>query len=176
MLNVKIRTSIPEYCIVKKYPNAVLKLRCVCRGEKGIKALVNLKTSDRKTVIVIDEHRCPLAQKILNSGAIVSSAEIHKDIIWNVVCNNDTLKNLMNELEKSKVNYELISKEKFSGDDEITYKEYVLLKLAFESGFFDSPKKIKLEEIAETLNISKSTASETLRRGLRKVLKLFFKL
>jgi len=176
MLRVKIRTSIPKYCIARRYPNAVLKLRCVCRGEKGIKAFVNLKTPDGKTVLVIDEHRCPLAQKILSSGAMVPSAEIHEDIVWNVVCNDEAFKNLMNALERSKIDYELVSKETFSEDDEITYREYTILRLAFERGFFDSPKKIKLEEIAKALDISKSTASETLRRGLKKVLKMFFEL
>ncbi len=176
MLRVRIRTPIPNYCIARRYPNAVLKLRCVCRGEKGIKAFVNLKTPDGKTVMVIDEHGCPLAQKILNSGAMVPSADIHEDIIWNVVCNDETFKNLITVLERSGINYELVSKEMFSEDDEITYREYMLLKLAFEGGFFDSPKKIRLEEMAKALGISKSTASETLRRGLKKVLKMFFEL
>ncbi len=176
MLRVRIRTPIPKYCIAKQYPNAVLKLRCVCRGKNGIKAFVNLKTPDGRTIMVIDEHGCPLAQKILNSGVMVPSAEIHKDIIWNIVCNDEAFKNLITVLERSGINYEFVSKEEFSEDDEITYKEYMLLKLAFEGGFFDSPKRIKLEEIARSLGISKSTASETLRRGLKKVLKEFFEL
>jgi len=99
---------------------------------------------------------------------MVPSAEIHEDIVWNVVCNDETFKNLMNALERSKIDYELVSKETFSENDEITYREYTIFRLAFERGFFDRPKKIKLEEIAKALDISKSTASETLGRGLKK--------
>ena len=53
-------------------------------------------------------------------------------------------------------------------------KLYMLLRLAYDMGFFDSPKRIRLEDVARLGNVSKSTASETLRRGIKKVLARFF--
>lgn len=172
MLRVRIKTQIPEYGLARKYPNAILRLRCVCRGEKGIKALIDLKKPDGKTFLVIDEYECPIAQKILSTGVIVTSADVsNNEAVWSIVCSEEAFRKLMNEIE-----CELISKERFSEEDLVTFREYELLKFAFERGFFDSPKKIKLEEIAKAFDISMSTASETLRRGLKKVLKMFFEL
>ena len=51
-----------------------------------------------------------------------------------------------------------------------------MLKLAFEKGFFESPKKIKLDDLAKILGVSKSTASETLRRAIKKVVMRYFEL
>ncbi len=172
MLRVRIKTQIPKYGIARRYPNAILRLRCVCRGEKGIKALIDLKKPDGKTFLVIDEYECPLAQKILSTGVIVTSAEVsNNEAVWNIICSEKAFRKLMNEVE-----CELISKERFSEEDVVTFKEYELLKFAFERGFFDSPKGITLDEIAKAFGCSKSTASETLRRGLKKVLRNYFEL
>ncbi|WP_457548907.1 helix-turn-helix domain-containing protein [Archaeoglobus sp.] len=170
MLRVRIKTPVPEYCIAKNYPNSVLRLRCVCNGKRGIKALVDLKKRDGKTILVIDEHKCPLAQKILDTGAIVTSADVsNRDVIWNIVCSEKSFQKLMDYVE-----CELISKERFSDVDAVTQREYEMLRFAFERGFFESPKGIRLDEIADTFGFSKSTVSETLRRGLKKVLKMYF--
>ncbi len=171
MLRVRIKTNIPNYCIAKKFPGAVLRIRNLCKGEKGIKALASVKTPNGRTTIAIDEHRCPLAKRILDSGVIVSSAEISDCIVWNLVCGEDAFRRLSDTVE-----FELIGKEVFSEKDELTFNEHEMLKFALERGFFDSPKKIKLGYIAEEFGISKSTASETLRRAIRKVLKNYFDL
>jgi len=170
VLRVRIRTKVPREGIAKMYPDAILRLRCVCRGEKGIKALIDLKRPDGKTFLVIDEYECPLARKILDSGAMVTSAEVRGDeVVWNIVCSERAFKRLMESVE-----CELISKEVFSEEDVLTFREYEMLKFAFERGYFDSPKRIGLEDLARFFDCSKSTASETLRRALTKVLRSYF--
>ena len=172
MLRVRIKTQIPKYGLAREYPNAILRLKCVCRGEKGIKALIDLKKPDEKTFLVIDEYECPLAQRILNAGAIVTSAEVsNNEALWNIVCSDDAFKRLMEEVE-----CELISKERFSEEDVLTFREYTMLKFAFERGYFDSPKGVSLDEIAKAFQCSKSTASETLRRAIRKVIRSYFEM
>ncbi len=170
MLKVRIKTRVPEMGLARRFADGVLRLRCVCRGDRGVKALIDLKRPNGNTYVVVDEYECPLASRILASGVIVVSAEVSGDTaVWNVVCSEESYRKLMES-----VDCELISKESFSGEDVMTFREYALLKLAFENGFFDSPKGIRLEEIARILGVSKSTASETLRRGLKKALKTFF--
>ncbi|WP_456328550.1 helix-turn-helix domain-containing protein [Archaeoglobus sp.] len=45
--------------------------------------------------------------------------------------------------------------------------------IAFNHGYFENPKKIKLEEIAEIIGVSKATASDLLRRAVKKVIKKY---
>nr|MCL7344306.1 helix-turn-helix domain-containing protein [Candidatus Aramenus sulfurataquae] len=44
------------------------------------------------------------------------------------------------------------------------------MKIAFEAGFFDYPRKIKIQELAEKLNMSVSNLSEILRRAEKNVI------
>ncbi|MEM2070066.1 MAG: helix-turn-helix domain-containing protein [Archaeoglobaceae archaeon] len=53
----------------------------------------------------------------------------------------------------------------------MTFKEEEILKIALEKGFFEYPRKIKLEELAKQLEIAPSTLSEILRRAQKKMLK-----
>lgn len=53
----------------------------------------------------------------------------------------------------------------------MSYKEFEILGLALDYGYFENPKRIKLEELAKMLDISKATASDLLRRTLKKSLK-----
>ncbi|MDK2876499.1 MAG: hypothetical protein PWQ22_909, partial [Archaeoglobaceae archaeon] len=58
---------------------------------------------------------------------------------------------------------------------EITFREEEVLRFALEKGYFDFPKKIRLEEIAEHFGIAGSTVSEILRRAQKKILEKYFK-
>nr|WP_244372844.1 helix-turn-helix domain-containing protein [Archaeoglobus fulgidus] len=46
--------------------------------------------------------------------------------------------------------------------------------MALEKGYFDFPKRVKLEQLAEFFGIAPSTLSEILRRGQKKVLEKYF--
>lgn len=181
VLMIKIKTSAPDCYFLKTHPGAIIKHRVVLKGEKGIKAIVSIKTPKYENIEVVDEHKCELALSILDAGAIISSAEVfEKEIVWNLVCkDNDVFSKLIENLEKLNVEYEIVYKTKLdkkSKLDEITYNEYMILKLALEKGFFESPKRVKLEELAKIIGVSKSTASETLRRGIKKVVMKYFRI
>jgi predicted DNA binding protein len=54
----------------------------------------------------------------------------------------------------------------------LTKKQQKLLAIAYTNGYFDRPREMTLEEIAEKLDISTSAASGRLRRGLKKLIEL----
>jgi len=111
----------------------------------------------------------------LSSGAIVVSAIVRRDyIIWTLACTIEEFKRLISVLDKANLNYELIWKSSFfDEDDGLSYKEFEILRIALDLGYFENPKKIKLEDIAKNLDISKAAASDLLRRALKKVVKKF---
>lgn len=55
----------------------------------------------------------------------------------------------------------------------LTDRQRLLLHEAIERGYYDTPRRITLVELAEELGIAKSTCSETLHRSEERVLKRF---
>jgi len=175
VLRIVIKTETPEWCLIKKLDRATMFFKQIWLDEDGIKALVMFKTPNGNETHVIRNHRCALAEMILSSGAIVISAIVRKfDILWTLACTDEEFKQLMSALDEIDLDYELIWKSSFfDEDDGLSYKELEILRLALDYGYFENPKRIKLEDIAKMLNISKATASDLLRRALKKVVKKY---
>lgn len=57
----------------------------------------------------------------------------------------------------------------------LTPKQLEILDLAYRCGYYDWPRKIKLDEISKLMNISKTTVCEHLRRAELKILKFILK-
>jgi predicted DNA binding protein len=58
-------------------------------------------------------------------------------------------------------------------DDVLTERQRECLHAALRRGYFEVPRECTLAELAETLDVDKSTASETIRRGQARVLEQF---
>ena len=56
----------------------------------------------------------------------------------------------------------------------LTETEYYILLKAYNMGYFDWPKKIRLETLAKELGVSRSTALEHLRKSIKKLLDMYF--
>lgn len=57
---------------------------------------------------------------------------------------------------------------------ELTAKQHELLKLAYEMGYYDFPKRIHIRELAKTLGISTAALAETLSTAKKKILSKYF--
>ena len=78
-------------------------------------------------------------------------------------------------LEESSVNYRVVSltDAKFSLNSPIsrlTEKQQEAISLAFRFGYFDTPRKISADELAQKLGLSSSTLAVHLRRAERRLL------
>ena len=56
----------------------------------------------------------------------------------------------------------------------ITGKQELVLKVAYELGYFDYPKRINIRELAELFKLTPATLSEEIRKGLKKILGRYF--
>ncbi len=133
-------------------------------------------TSSSEAKVLMREHTCLVALPILEAGCIISGAEVREgEITWNIVCDEESFLDMVGKLEGYGVDFEIIYKGEFAADrSEVTYREEEILKIALEKGYFDYPKKIRLEELAKLVGIAPSTLSEILRRGTKKVLERYF--
>lgn len=84
------------------------------------------------------------------------------------------LDDLRTVLESGPASYELQSVVSTAGSESlVTDRQRELLETAIQSGYYEVPRECTLAELAETVGIDKSTASEILRRGEATVLKWF---
>jgi len=86
-----------------------------------------------------------------------------------LVCTWEEFKNLVASLNDLNLSYELVWKSSFFEDKKLSRRELEILKLALEHGYFENPKRVKLKELAKMLGISEATASNLIRRALKKV-------
>jgi len=56
----------------------------------------------------------------------------------------------------------------------LTSRQELVVKVAFDLGYFDYPKKISVREMAEIFGVSPATINEEIRKGVRKILKEYF--
>jgi predicted DNA binding protein len=202
MLEVQIKTSLPESCVLgaikEIFKESITEVEGLTSINETVKGLLNVKAKKIEDIIknlpsycegvtlssdsakvLVKEHTCLLAHSIIGSGCFITKATIKDNsIVWNVICDDDGFLDLMRSLEECEVEFEILYKGKpLEGDKrtKVTYREEEILRIALEKGFFDFPKKIKLEELAESLGIAPSTLSEILRRGQKKILTKFLR-
>jgi len=61
------------------------------------------------------------------------------------------------------------------GRKELTGRQEEIIRIALDKGYFDCPKKTSIRELSRMFGISKSTLSEVLRLGQKKIIKSYFK-
>lgn len=194
MLKIEIETPIMENCVLTGISKISKYIEINVEGfssfEDRIKGIMRLKAENVENIIenisefchgikvskssakvFLKEHPCLIAPVLLRAGGIIRKVNLEgKKLIWDVVCDDESFLKILEALEREGVEHEIVYKGKFESEEVITLREEEILKIALERGFFDYPRKIKLEELAKELDIAPSTLSEIMRRGMKKIL------
>lgn len=83
---------------------------------------------------------------------------------------------LLNKLQEERVDARLLRLSRIGAKSTLTPRQERIIQLASERGYFDYPRKVTLSRLAQELSVEKSTLSEVLRRGQRKIVKEYLKL
>ena len=115
---------------------------------------------------------CRLCCALSNSDCILESArsKAEGEVEWVLVAlNAKALTSLVKDLESQgcKVKVERVTQLKDSR--ELTEHQRRALRLAYELGYFEIPKRINLDQLAKKMEISKPTLDIVLRRAQRKL-------
>ena len=91
---------------------------------------------------------------------------------WRLVSSRDRIDRLLSIFEEKKINFQLlrIGNSPYTIDDnknKLTWDESNILETAISLGFFEVPRNISLEELANRLGKSKSSLSVMLRKWLK---------
>lgn len=93
---------------------------------------------------------------------------------WILLGSGKALIQLIGNLKNEGVDVAVRSFSSFKGNSHLTARQEKLLQTALEKGYFDFPRRIRLENLASLLDVAPSTLSEVLRRGMKKILKKYF--
>lgn len=119
-----------------------------------------------------DMQSCKACRILGDSDCLLDSATSRPDgtIQWNIIApNGAALRGLVSELEAAGTSVVVEKIAVLRTARELTEEQEKVLQAAFDLGYYDIPKKIKLEELAKRLEISKATLDVVLRRAQRKV-------
>jgi len=103
---------------------------------------------------------------------IVSGPE--GELIWHIVTDSHSYRELLWGLDKAGVDYEVREVRRSVADGSLTLRQEALIRLALDLGYFDCPKGVDINDLANILGVTPATVSEMLRKGIKKALKAYF--
>ncbi len=174
MFKVKLISSIPNWCRFANSEDLAIHRTFVKDGER-VRSVVEIRGKS----VCVEEHACEIANIVLGSGALVLCSVVSRgEIWWILLCSQESLKKIMEGFDAMGLSCKLAYKYSLERGvrESLTPREYEILRAAFEMGFFDDPRRITLTDLAATFGVSKSTASEILRRAVKKVVRDYLEL
>ena len=158
ILHYDIGSIIEE---ISKHPS-VFELSVLEKEENKVK--FNVKTKDPY-----------LLYAIIKCGVLVNFPVRVEEgyAYWRLISSRDRIDQLLTLFEEKNINFELLriglSPYKIEGDEsKLSFDESNILDKAISLGFFEIPRKISLEELANELGKSKSALSVMLRKIIKK--------
>jgi predicted DNA binding protein len=138
----------------------------------------DLSRVDKNRVMgTVTTHDCPVCSTFAGLDCFLVSASTNEQgkMEWSVFINSDSgLRALCRRLDKNKVDYQILEKTYHMQKRQITSRQEQLMRIAFDLGYFEFPKRVNLEQLSERLGISTGTLSEILRRGEKNILSRYF--
>jgi len=145
-----------------KYHSSVMEFSLIERDENRIK--FNVKTMDPY-----------LLYAVIKCGVLVDFPVNVEDgfAYWDLISTRDRIDKMLTIFEDMDIDFELLRIGNTTvnlGDEShrLSLEEIEILQKAIDEGFFDVPRKISLEELANEIGKSKSTLSVTLRKIIKK--------
>jgi len=91
---------------------------------------------------------------------------------WEVTAPSERLSELGTQLESFGISFTVDYVQQRLNDEQlVTERQRRVVQTALEEGYYDTPRDSSLTELADSLGIAKSTASETLHRAEEKIIK-----
>ncbi|MHB2035910.1 MAG: helix-turn-helix domain-containing protein [Nitrososphaerales archaeon] len=154
------------------------KLLNVLKSSSGIQNIDLVQLDSHRIMGAITTQYCPVCSTLSDLNCSLLSAVTTEEgkMEWKLlVSGDDTLKKVTDRLSSRGVGFKILEVMRLQSKAELTARQEQIAKMALEMGYFEFPKKIRLEELSRRLGISAGTLSEILRRAEKHVLTLYFK-
>ncbi|MDG7002109.1 MAG: helix-turn-helix domain-containing protein [Nitrososphaerota archaeon] len=153
--------------------------RKIKRSGTNVKLLFNSKQRGRfREILIQGPYEPSIKRRIMNSNGFVTNYSVKGGFEQYTVCffQKDCSEDLLQDIEKisevkSFSSTKLSNKEMFcSFRSGVFGFDEEVLKFALKNGFFDSPRRIDLDDLSLKFGASKSTINYHLKKGLTEVL------
>jgi len=116
--------------------------------------------------------RCLVCATLADSDCYLMSADTRGDgtISWRVMTRDrDEVKKLVARLRRVKCEVELSKLTPIDDREVLTGRQEEIIMMAFERGYFDTPRRAKLKDLSRITGVSQATLSEILRKGQKRI-------
>lgn len=181
-LHMEISHFLP-YDIEKSIGNALIEIKHY-KIDEIIEEIKNHPSVFEFSLLEKEEHRVKFNVKtkdpyllygVIKCGVLVNFPVNVRDgyAYWRLISTRERIDELLTLFDERQINYELlrIGNAPYEITDEkykLSLGESEVLERAIKSGFFEVPRKISLEELANQLGKSKSSLSVMLRKIIKK--------
>lgn len=204
MMEAKLEIKVPKNWmaeISRKYPARIKIIERKPFGKNGVQDLAEISVGEdyldkvvediRRNPLVsgvdvslVEKHRalalvstlkCPACRTLVGSDCFLISAVARGDKIeWTLIfAGKEALRELLKKLQN--YNVKVLQITRIEDREILTSRQEEIIRIAFEKGYFDYPKRISIRELAKIFNVSISTLSEILRAGQKKIMDSYFK-
>jgi len=127
-------------------------------------------------LVVIDRSESPLlsapcACDVMCHGEIRPGKDLAQ---FELVAPEETIRRINQEMSDGPFHSRLVRIGEYSGKNDVsaslTPRQEKLIKIAYERGYYEVPRSVDLNELAQQFDLDKSTVSEHLRRAERNIL------
>ncbi len=123
-------------------------------------------------------HKCLACAALAGSDCHLISAEVGADgsLKWRFMTSDrKEVKSLVTKLRRLGCEAELVKLSAIDDQEVLTGRQEEIILMAYERGFFDTPRKTKLKDLAKTTGVSQATLSEILRKGQKRIVVEYLK-
>ena len=139
---------------------------------------VSQSESKGETSVWIDSSGCEVCTTILSNSSFLISGRTVQDgaLLYTFITPNfRAFQTIISSLERKGFKPNILEVGKYQRRREIlTEKQERALWLALKMGFFNYPRNLTMRELSFRLGVGLSTLSETMRRGIRRLLENHF--
>ncbi len=136
------------------------------------------QTNDRAEVITWAQ-QSSIIENIIKTNCVFVGPTVVKDGVenWHIMApTSEELRQVIASMEQCADIAYLRNGDSFGDEEGLTEKQTQALKAAVESGYFDTPRRASIKEVAERMQVSPSTAVEHLRKAEKKVLENYVRM
>jgi len=148
------------------------------RNEPWVKSFDLDFVKSGKLVGEVVTHKCLACSSLAESNCHLISADArsNESVRWRLMTSDrDEVKRLISKLRRLNCEVELVKLSRIDEQEVLTSRQEEIIMMAFERGFFETPRKTKLKDLAKITGVSQATLSEILRKGQKRIVVEYLK-
>lgn len=126
---------------------------------------------------IVKTNQCGICTGLHETDCFLTSysSKSKGEIEWKLVGPDEhSIQRVIDDLKKTGTEIKLVSKIHLDPSALLTARQELIIEVAYKRGYFEYPKRIKMDELARIFDVSRSTMSEILRKGQQRIIGNYF--